>query len=132
MTMLSLIGPAAETDFRLSKLLQQLRLRSNAIQDVSVSFVHFVHSIDHLSDSDIDLLKALLTYGRKAGPIPKGSTLYVVPRLGTITPWASKATNIAHICGLPVHRLERGRCYRFDTQERLGPADLLELAPQVY
>ena len=95
MTMLSLIGPAAETDFRLSKLLQQFQLRSSAIRDVSVNFVHFVHSINRLSDSDIDLLKTLLTYGRKADPIPKGSTLYVVPRLGTITPWASKATNIA-------------------------------------
>ena len=59
MTMLSLIGPAAETDFRLSKLLQQFQLRSSAIRDVSVNFVHFVHSIDHPSDSDIDLLKAL-------------------------------------------------------------------------
>jgi len=132
MTMLSLIGPAAETDFRLSKLLQRLQLRSNVIQDVSVNFVHFVHSINRLSDSDIDLLKALLTYGKKTDPTPREGTLYVVPRLGTITPWASKATNIAHICGLPIQRLERGCCYRFNTEEQLDAADLLELAPLLH
>ncbi len=40
---------------------------------------------------------------------PRDQLIHVVPRLGTISPWASKATDIAKICGLPVHRIERGR-----------------------
>ena len=132
MTMLQLVGPAAETDFRLSKLRQRFRLRLDVIRDVSVSFVHFVHLSDRLSDSDSALLQALLTYGAKADPISQGQKLYVVPRLGTISPWSSKATDIARICGFPVHRLERGRCYSFDMQGLLDPVELLDLPPLLH
>ena len=132
MTMLQLVGPAAETDFRLSKLRQRFRLRLDVIRDVSVSFIHFVHLSDRLSDSDSALLQALLTYGAKADPISQGQKLYVVPRLGTISPWSSKATDIARICGFPVHRLERGRCYSFDMQGLLDPVELLDLPPLLH
>jgi phosphoribosylformylglycinamidine synthase len=59
-----------------------------------------------------DRLAALLTYGDPyAGPAD-GTLIVVSPRLGTVSPWASKATDIAHNCGLPIKRVERITEYR--------------------
>ncbi|HEU4618016.1 MAG TPA: phosphoribosylformylglycinamidine synthase, partial [Gammaproteobacteria bacterium] len=61
------------------------------------------------------------------------SKLHVVPRLGTISPWASKATDIAKVCGLPVLRIERGRVYEIDTAAReLAADELARLEPLVH
>ena len=54
--------------------------------------------------------------------------LYVVPRLGTISPWASKATDIARICALPVRRLERGRVFELAARRPLEPDEINQLA----
>jgi phosphoribosylformylglycinamidine synthase len=68
-----------------------------------------------LSTEDTERLTAMLTYGE---PVPQtqyeGVTeeFFVIPRLGTISPWASKATDIAHNCGMAhIHRIERGVAY---------------------
>ena len=53
-------------------------------------------------------LAELLRYGDPyAGPVEGGALVVVAPRLGTVSPWASKATDIAHNCGLPIARVER-------------------------
>lgn len=53
------------------------------------------------------------------------SALYIVPRLGTLSPWSSKATDIAKVCGLTgVQRIERGRLYLVDGVSRLPAAAL--------
>ena len=58
--------------------------------------------------ADSDRLEALLRYGDPApAPARVDDVIVVAPRLGTISPWASKATDIAHNCGLAVHRIER-------------------------
>ena len=64
-------------------------------------------------------LGALLTYGEPySGPLD-GPLLVVTPRFGTVSPWASKATDIAHNCGLAVHRLERVTEYRITLKSGL-------------
>ena len=57
-------------------------------------------------------LAALLDYGDPYQGPTDGPVLVVTPRLGTVSPWASKATDIAHNCGLPVRRVERITEYR--------------------
>ena len=72
------------------------------------------------------MLEALLDYGGGALDLPaapaRASALYVVPRLGTISPWASKATDIAKLCGLPVRRVERGRLVALTTARAASSA----------
>ena len=105
MTMLQLAGPAAETAFRLSKLREQLRSCSDAIRAVSVRFRHFAHAERSLDLAEQVVLDALLNYGTPFEPVRGEQEVVVVPRLGTISPWASKATDIARNCGLPMQRL---------------------------
>ena len=129
---LRLPGPAAETAFRLEKLRGQLRSRVDAVTGVTVSFLHFALSSRPLTVRERDVLDALLTYGTPAGPPAGDFELVVIPRIGTISPWASKATEIARICGLPLQRLERGRAYRFRLSRRLSDAETERLLPLLH
>ncbi len=131
-TILRLPGPAAETEFRLSKMRGQLHSRVDAVRGVTVSFLHFALSPRPLSDRERNVLEALLTYGTPAEAPAGEFELVVIPRIGTISPWASKATEIAWICGLPLHRLERGRAYRLRLSRRLSDTEMERLLPLLH
>ena len=107
--MLILRGSPALSPFRLAKLLQDLTSAQLPVRAVSAEFVHIVETTADLTPAQHAVLEKLLTYGpsRAAAPV-SGLTQVVAPRPGTISPWSSKATDIAHICGLDaVKRIER-------------------------
>ncbi|MBW6476619.1 MAG: phosphoribosylformylglycinamidine synthase [Chromatiales bacterium] len=111
--MLILRGSPALSPFRLQKLQAVLSERIPSIGKLHAEYVHFADLDRHLNESEVAVLERLLSYGPRM-PLdePQGQLLLVVPRLGTISPWASKATDIAHNCGLSaVRRLERGVAY---------------------
>ena len=107
-TILKLRGASALSDFRLAKLLPQLRAVLPGIQGVAAEFRHFVETTAALEASQSKLLDRLLTYGA-ASPVgaAQGPLFLVVPRIGTISPWSSKATDIARQCGFTC---ESGKC----------------------
>ncbi len=113
--MLQLHGGAALSKFRLNKLLAVAREQVSELAQISTEFVHFVDLETRLTDDEHKILEQLLTYGAAAeAATGQGQLLLVVPRPGTISPWSSKATDIAHNCGLnDIHRIERGVVYRF-------------------
>ncbi|UOD29099.1 phosphoribosylformylglycinamidine synthase [Massilia violaceinigra] len=110
--MLILPGSNALSVFRSQRLLSQLQAVAPAITAVQARFYHFIDTSAALSAEDTSRLDAMLTYGEPAAASPReGVTeeFFVIPRMGTISPWASKATDIAHNCGMAhVHRIERG------------------------
>ncbi len=129
--MLQITGGPATSDFRLAKLLEQLRAREPAIRGLTAHFTHLVDLAGSLGVEQERVLRALLTYGPRyaATGTPLGQLLLVVPRPGTTSPWSTKATEIARVCGLgPVVRIERGIEFRLDAQALLLPARLRELA----
>jgi phosphoribosylformylglycinamidine synthase len=113
--MLILPGSNALSVFRSQRLLSQLQAAAPAIADVTARFYHFIDASAPLSSDDTAKLSAMLTYGAPAPDVAyEGATeqFFVIPRFGTISPWASKATDIAHNCGLEhIHRIERGVAY---------------------
>jgi phosphoribosylformylglycinamidine synthase len=114
--MLILPGSNALSSFRSQRLLNQLQAVLPSITSVQARFIHFVDSASALSESDLDRLNGLLTYGEPALPGQADGVVeefVVIPRFGTISPWASKATDIVHNCGMAhIHRVERGVAYR--------------------
>lgn len=106
-------GAPALSEFRNEKLLQRLQQAGLPVKALYAEFVHFVHLEQALDDNARTVLTKLLTYGPAlALHEPVGHLLVVVPRQGTISPWSSKATDIAHNCGLQqIHRIERGIAY---------------------
>ncbi|MFK5634467.1 phosphoribosylformylglycinamidine synthase [Ornithinimicrobium sp. LYQ103] len=107
------LGGSALSDFRAAALLRRLRAVSQQVTGVSARYVHWVASDVALDEATTQSLRAILTYGEPwTGPDQQGShteeaVVVVAPRLGTVSPWASKATDIVHSCGVPVHRVER-------------------------
>ncbi len=111
--MLELAGQPALSDFRLAKLLDALQQADGRVKSVNARYCYFVAVNAALSAEHTKRLKALLLAGDKPGRLGKGShKIYVLPRPGTISPWSSKATDIALACDLTtVDRIERGVCY---------------------
>ncbi|WP_291923583.1 phosphoribosylformylglycinamidine synthase [Limnohabitans sp.] len=118
-------GASALSDFRMAQLLSRLATVSPQIQGISARFVHLVATTTPLQDAQKKTLSALLTYGEPyAGPTD-GPVIVVSPRIGTVSPWASKATDIAHNCGFDVRRIERLTEYRLTLKSGLlGTAKL--------
>jgi phosphoribosylformylglycinamidine synthase len=108
--LLRLPGPSALSPFRREKLLAEIRQVVPELLALEARYLHLVDLSDALEQSDRARLDQLLSYGEPARPAPEPAVrLLVLPRLGSISPWSSKATDIARICGLEsVRRLERG------------------------
>ena len=105
-------GGNAVSDFRARQLLPQLQAVNPRITAIAARFVHLVASDAAPTAVQAGQLQALLTYGEPyAGPAD-GALVVVTPRFGTVSPWASKATDIAHNCGVDVKRVERVVEYR--------------------
>ena len=108
---LPLRGSRALSDFRVEKLLQKAAALGLPAAQLSSEFWYFAASDAPLAADDAAKLEALIDAQSVAAPqVSDGLNLFLItPRLGTVSPWASKATDIAHNCGLSqITRIERG------------------------
>ena len=115
--MLILFGSSMLSDFNKQKLLHELQQKGVSLRDIQADYLHFVDTKQELTNEQQLTLSSLLSYGPKASketlPTMANLSFVVSPRAGTISPWSSKATNIAHNCGLlAVNRIERGVEYK--------------------
>ncbi|MDD2920131.1 phosphoribosylformylglycinamidine synthase [Rhodoferax sp.] len=115
----SIEGGSALGDFRVQQLLPGLQAGHDKINGIAARYVHLVASSEAPSASLKDQLAALLNYGEPYAGSLDGALIVVTPRFGTVSPWASKATDIAHNCGLAVHRVERIVEYRLSLKNGL-------------
>ena len=111
--MLELRGAPALSTFRQTKILNKLQQVLPQVSGVYAEFMHFAELTAELAGNERQVLERILRYGPKVDvQEPAGELFLVIPRFGTISPWSSKATDIAHNCGLrSVKRLERGIAY---------------------
>jgi len=110
-------GNAALSPFRIEKLYAALKTAAPNIRHLCAELTHMVFSRQALTPNARETLLQLLSYGPKGKhTTPVGELLLVIPRIGTISPWASRATDIARNCGLSqLLRLERGVAYYVST-----------------
>ena len=137
--MLKIPGTSALSDFRIKKLLTELEALKLNITAISACFIHFVDIEGNLDSLQADTLNQLLTYG-SSQPLKERDdelqpnsmiieTLLVFPRSGTISPWSSKATEIAIRCGLSaVKRIERGILYSLVATQPISAPDKIKIA----
>ncbi|HVV51560.1 MAG TPA: phosphoribosylformylglycinamidine synthase, partial [Polyangia bacterium] len=108
----SALGPG-----RLQKRLAAIRRTNPGARALTGTYLHFADVDGSLNAEQSRILRALLAYGPRSteasrDTVASGRRLMVVPRMGTISPWSSKATDIARVCGLAkVRRIERGISY---------------------
>ncbi|QTD47098.1 phosphoribosylformylglycinamidine synthase [Ottowia testudinis] len=113
-------GGNALSDFRIRQLLPRLQAVNAAIESVRARYVHVAGFDAAPSALELERLAALLTYGDPAAPGAEGEVIVVAPRLGTVSPWASKATDIARNCGIALHRVERIVEYQIGLKRKLA------------
>lgn len=121
---LAIAGSSAHSDFRLARIAKAI-----GATDVRAVWIHYVNPYQEIAGEQRQILNQLLEYGSRPSAQdrlyqtlldglnrqgdardPLTRLFYVSPRPGTLSPWSSKATNIAHVCGLDKHvkRIERG------------------------
>ena len=139
--MFVLRGTSALSPFRVAKLLERLSAEESAVAAVEARWVHLVDAARPLTPEESARLEALLRYGPREPVTPgfsaapeAGELVLVVPRPGTISPWSSKATDIARVCGLEaIRRIERGIAYRLQSRDvALAGPRLAALAPLLH
>src|ERR1700722_16162789 len=135
--MFSLFGAPALSQFRLDQLLRALKEKDSRVTTLGSRWIHFVDTNRDLSESELDVLGKLLTYGARVPETlhapDRGQKILVTPRVGTESPWSSKATDIVHVCGLDaVTRVERGTLYFLESTAPLALAELERLAGQLH
>ncbi len=124
-------GANALSVFRQQRLLASLAAKGIQLESIEAQYLHFAWSESELNSKDKGVLESLLTYGQPfVSQIRAGSPLYsktvdlqttiAIPRFGTVSPWASKATDIARQCGLSVLRIERGVQYGWQSKKTLN------------
>ncbi len=136
--MLKLSGSSALSAFRIARLLARLQGLESAVSGLEAQFVHFADCSGEPDAHERRLLDQLLDDGGERATDAVAYTgesvrLLVVPRPGTISPWSSKATDIAHVCGLTrVRRIERGILYRLELQRPVPAAARALLAAPLH
>ena len=141
---LSLHGSPAISAFRLDKLHAALKNSAPSITNISSQFVHFVFSSSALNAAQTNTLEQILSYGGHANDAlganagaasgnAKKELFLVIPRIGTISPWASRATDIANNCGLTnVLRIERGIAFYVETNGVLNSKENAVLKAHIH
>lgn len=137
--MLILSGSPIFSQFRLEQLLRDMHRINPEILAVNAVYQHFLPADTKLTISELENLESLLNYGNKPDDSTLNetnlivTTLFVIPRLGSVTPWSSKATEIALRCGLTaIKRLERGVKYQFSSEKALLPAEKLAIGQLLF
>jgi len=133
---IALRGRNALSDFRLRKLLSSLRDVAPGVSGLAAEYWHFVETHRVLTADERRILQRVLDYGPVNDGIEhSGRLLLVIPRFGTISPWSSKATDIALSCGLQaVRRIERGVAWYAQVKggRTLQPGETAALLPLIH
>ncbi len=132
--MLILRGTPALSGFRSDKLLVALQGAVPTVTGVYGEFQHIVALHANLDAGQTEVLERLLTYGSgQKQAVTRGQLFFVVPRFGTISPWSSKATDIAHNCGLEgIKRIERGIAYYVTSGEPLTSEQAAQVSAMLH
>ncbi|MEI7843480.1 MAG: phosphoribosylformylglycinamidine synthase [Gallionellaceae bacterium] len=130
------VGNPALSSFRLEKLRAALKVAAPTISIEDTRHCYFTELKSALSDAEEKLLDRLLNIEASA-KIPAASLqqILIVPRLGTISPWSSKATDIAQHCALPsIARIERGVVYYLKSKsgKTLSAAEMKVVLPLLH
>ncbi len=127
-----LLGEPALSDFRKRKIVKRLAGISGLCATLKANFVYLVESAASLDEQEITRLQDLL-HGELTRELHSEDLHLVVPRLGTQSPWSSKATDIARRCGLDsVQRIERGTAYFVRGSHFLAPDQRIRLRSMLH
>ena len=108
-------GIQALRKFKINTLNEKIKRLIPGLELIGTEYIHFIETDKDLSQSNKKTLHKLLNYSPEVNLEDSKYTITVAPRIGTISPWSSKASDICKLCGLSViSRIERGINYHFN------------------
>lgn len=112
-------GSSALSNYKIEKLAAAFAAAGLDVDTIAARYVHLIDAKEALDEQEQQVLAKILSYGPVTQEVAEdGELFFVIPRIGTISPWASKATDIAHNCGLTkIHRIERGIAYYIKSKD---------------
>ncbi len=127
-------GANALSAFRQQRLLASLAAQGIQLESIQAQYLHFIWPKSELSAKSREVLESLLTYGQPFELLEEGKSWFgkgavkqyaiTIPRFGTVSPWASKASDIARQCGLDILRIERGIQFTYYSKKPLSPEQM--------
>ena len=132
--MLILHGAPALSNFRKLKLLSAIQQQVPAVIGIYAEYIHLLDMSGSFCEDEQLRIETILEYGPNvAKQSHKGQMIFVTPRLGTISPWSSKATDIVTNCGLKqVKRIERGVAYFIEATTELSAEQYSKVEALLY
>ena len=125
--MQTLWGTPAHSPYRLKQLQSEIE-KVAPIQGLKTRHVYFIEASQPLTAEERAHLSILLNGSEQEVQVEEQPTCVVTPRIGTISPWSSKATDIMHTCGIEhIERIEHGVAYFID-----GVIDLTPVLPLIH
>jgi len=110
-------GIQALRKFKVKAVNEKINSKFSNLNLLSTEYIHFIETDKELNSKNKTNLDKLLNYAPQLTPLKGSENIIVIPRLGTISPWSSKATDIVHLCGMTeIKRIERGVIYHFNRQ----------------
>ena len=107
-------GTQALRNFKVRDLNEKINSEFTNINLLSSEYIHFIETNNKLSNKNQLTLDKLLNYSPALDTSNSLQKIIVIPRIGTISPWSSKATDIFKLCSLhEIRRIERGIIYHF-------------------
>ncbi len=115
----SFFGSRIYSEFRKTAILNIAQKSFSKINTVNSAYLHVVESKKKLSNAELKILKQILTYSEGlTEEISPKDIIFITPRIGTISPWSSRATDIIKRCGINILRIERVKTISFTTNDR--------------
>ena len=115
----SFFGTRIYSEFRKTAILNITQKSFSKINTVNSAYLHVVESKKKLSTVDLRILKKILTYSEGlTEEVSLKDIIFIAPRIGTISPWSSRATDIIKRCGINILRIERIKTVSFTTNDR--------------
>lgn len=115
--MLFFLGKNVYSAFRKKKLLANLQKKLPLLRTFKANYVYFVAVDNLIEDEETQFINIVDPKAKSFTPNQDDNAIWITPRFGTISPWASKALDILKVCGVNIPKIERGILYRFDDLE---------------
>ena len=124
----SIVGNKIYSNFRANNLLGVIQAKYPSVVDLSSAYIHIFESKEKLNSIELNNLKLILDYGEKAD-IPKkfNNVLFIGPRIGTISPWSSRAKDIVVHCGVNINKIERLSKVFLQTNNVISKKEMLSI-----
>lgn len=129
--LLQLHGSSPFSQFGIEKLLNILQAQLPELAEITAEYTYFAQTNSELDEQEEKLLLQILEAKSSSGK--SGYVILVLPRLGTISPWSSKATEILQLCGITkIKRIERGIAYYLTIAKSLSHEDMQQIATHIH